>query len=38
MRARSGTVRNIYAEHALWKVRKFSAVDYWGQETERGSN
>jgi fructose-1,6-bisphosphatase II len=27
MRARSGTVRNIYAEHALWKVR-YVGVDY----------
>jgi fructose-1,6-bisphosphatase II len=28
MRARSGTVRNIYSEHALWKVRSYSAVAY----------
>jgi fructose-1,6-bisphosphatase II len=28
MRARSGTVRNIYSEHALWKVRSYSVVDY----------
>jgi fructose-1,6-bisphosphatase II len=28
MRARSGTVRNIYSEHQLWKVRTYSAVDY----------
>jgi fructose-1,6-bisphosphatase II len=28
MRARSGTVRNIYSEHQLWKVSRYSAVDY----------
>ncbi|HEY2507478.1 MAG TPA: class II fructose-bisphosphatase [Streptosporangiaceae bacterium] len=28
MRARSGTVRNIYSEHALWKVRTYSKVIY----------
>ncbi len=28
MRARSGTVRNIYSEHQLWKVASYSAVDY----------
>ena len=28
MRARSGTVRNIYSEHALWKVGSYSSVDY----------
>ncbi len=28
MRARSGTVRNIYSEHALWKVGSYSAVAY----------
>ena len=28
MRARSGTVRNIHSEHQLWKVSKYSAVDY----------
>ncbi len=31
MRARSGTVRNIYSEHQLWKVSTYSAVDYGGQ-------
>jgi fructose-1,6-bisphosphatase II len=31
MRARSGTVRNIYSEHQLWKVATYSAVDYGGQ-------
>jgi fructose-1,6-bisphosphatase II len=30
MRARSGTVRNIYSEHQLWKVSSYSAVDYLG--------
>ncbi len=34
MRARSGTVRNIYAEHQLWKVSKYSAVDYGYQARE----
>jgi fructose-1,6-bisphosphatase II len=28
MRARSGTVRNIYSEHALWKVGTYSSVEY----------
>jgi fructose-1,6-bisphosphatase II len=28
MRARSGTVRNIYSEHKLWKVRTYSSVEY----------
>jgi fructose-1,6-bisphosphatase II len=28
MRARSGTVRNIYSEHQLWKVSTYSSVDY----------
>ena len=28
MRARSGTVRNIYSEHALWKVGTYSSVAY----------
>ena len=28
MRARSGTVRNIYSEHQLWKVATYSAVEY----------
>ncbi len=28
MRARSGTVRNIYSEHQLWKVSTYSAVKY----------
>jgi fructose-1,6-bisphosphatase II len=28
MRARSGTVRNIYSEHQLWKLRAYSAVDF----------
>ena len=28
MRARSGTVRNIYAEHQLWKVKRYSSVDF----------
>jgi fructose-1,6-bisphosphatase II len=30
MRARSGTVRNIYAEHQLWKLSAYSAVDFEG--------
>jgi fructose-1,6-bisphosphatase II len=30
MRARSGTVRNIYSEHQLWKLRAYSAVDFDG--------
>jgi len=28
MRARSGTIRNIYSEHALWKVSSYSVVRY----------
>ena len=28
MRARSGTIRNIYSEHALWKVSRYSVVKY----------
>jgi len=28
MRARSGTVRNIYSEHKLWKLSVYSAVDF----------
>ena len=28
MRARSGTVRKIHSEHQLWKVSKYSSVDY----------
>jgi fructose-1,6-bisphosphatase II len=28
MRARSGTLRNIHSEHQLWKVAKYSVVDY----------
>ena len=28
MRARSGTIRNIHAEHALWKVSRYSVVPY----------
>src|SRR6266568_4556874 len=28
MRARSGTIRNIYSEHALWKVSRYSVVQY----------
>jgi hypothetical protein len=28
MRARSGTVRNIHSEHQLWKVAKYSVVEY----------
>jgi len=30
MRARSGTVRNIYSEHQLWKLSAYSAVDFKG--------
>jgi fructose-1,6-bisphosphatase II len=30
MRARSGTVRNIYSEHQLWKLRAYSTVDFGG--------
>lgn len=30
MRARSGTVRNIYAEHQLWKLSVYSSVDFEG--------
>jgi fructose-1,6-bisphosphatase II len=28
MRARSGTIRSIHSEHALWKLRAYSGVDY----------
>jgi len=28
MRARSGTIRSIRSEHALWKLRAYSAVNY----------
>ena len=28
MRARSGTIRNIHSEHALWKVSRYSVVKY----------
>jgi fructose-1,6-bisphosphatase II len=28
MRARSGTIRNIRSEHALWKVSRYSVVPY----------
>ena len=28
MRARSGTVRNIYSEHQLWKLSAYSAVNF----------
>jgi fructose-1,6-bisphosphatase II len=35
MRARSGTVRNIYSEHQLWKVASYSAVDYGRYEAHR---
>jgi fructose-1,6-bisphosphatase II len=28
MRARSGTVRNIHSEHALWKVSRYSVIPY----------
>ena len=31
MRARSGTVRNIHSEHQLWKVSKYSKVNYLGE-------
>jgi len=30
MRARSGTLRNIYSEHQLWKLRAYSAVNFDG--------
>ncbi len=30
MRARSGTVRNIYSEHQLWKLSAYSSVDFDG--------
>jgi fructose-1,6-bisphosphatase II len=30
MRARSGTVRNIYSEHQLWKLSAYSAVNFRG--------
>ena len=32
MRARSGTVRNIYAEHQLWKLSAYSSVDFRGDQ------
>jgi fructose-1,6-bisphosphatase II len=28
MRARSGTIRHIHSEHALWKVSRYSVVPY----------
>ncbi|MDR2986621.1 MAG: class II fructose-bisphosphatase [Nocardiopsaceae bacterium] len=28
MRARSGTIRNVHSEHALWKVSRYSVVPY----------
>jgi fructose-1,6-bisphosphatase II len=28
MRSRSGTIRSIKSEHALWKLRAYSAVNY----------
>jgi fructose-1,6-bisphosphatase II len=28
MRARSGTIRSIRSEHALWKLKAYSSVDY----------
>jgi fructose-1,6-bisphosphatase II len=28
MRSRSGTIRSIRSEHALWKLKAYSAVDY----------
>jgi fructose-1,6-bisphosphatase II len=30
MRARSGTLRNIYSEHQLWKLNAYSAVNFDG--------
>jgi fructose-1,6-bisphosphatase II len=30
MRARSGTVRNIYSEHQLWKLSAYSSVNFAG--------
>jgi fructose-1,6-bisphosphatase II len=30
MRARSGTLRNIYSEHQLWKLSAYSAVNFDG--------
>ncbi len=30
MRARSGTIRNIYSEHELWKLSAYSAVNFSG--------
>jgi fructose-1,6-bisphosphatase II len=30
MRARSGTVRNIYSEHELWKLSAYSSVNFAG--------
>jgi fructose-1,6-bisphosphatase II len=31
MRARSGTLRNIYSEHQLWKLNAYSAVNFDGE-------
>src|SRR5499433_85337 len=28
MRARSGTLRNIYSEHQLWKLNAYSSIDF----------
>jgi hypothetical protein len=28
MRSRSGTIRSIRSEHALWKLAAYSAVNY----------
>jgi fructose-1,6-bisphosphatase II len=28
MRSRSGTIRSIRSEHALWKLRAYSSVNY----------
>jgi fructose-1,6-bisphosphatase II len=28
MRSRSGTIRSIRSEHALWKLSAYSTVDY----------
>jgi fructose-1,6-bisphosphatase II len=28
MRGRSGTIRSIRSEHALWKLRAYSKVNY----------
>jgi len=30
MRARSGTLRNIYSEHQLWKLNAYSAINFDG--------